>query len=33
MKLDEADRIAATTKERLNHDDVFKKVRSVIHEE
>ena len=33
MKLDEADRIAATTKERLSHDDVFKKVRSVIHEE
>ena len=32
MKLDEADRIA-TTKERLRHDDVFKKVRSVIHEE
>ncbi len=32
MKLDEADRIA-TTKERLSHDDVFKKVRSVIHEE
>ena len=29
MKLDEADRIAATTKERLSHDDVFKKVRSV----
>lgn len=25
MKLDEADRIAATTKERLSHDDVFKK--------
>ena len=33
MKLDEADRIAATTKERLSDDDVFKKVRSVIHEE
>ena len=33
MRLDEADRIAATTKERLSHDDVFKKVRSVIHEE
>lgn len=33
MKLDEADRIAATTKERLSYDDVFKKVRSVIHEE
>lgn len=33
IKLDEADRIAATTKERLSHDDVFKKVRSVIHEE
>ena len=33
MKLDEADRIAATTKERLSHDDVFKKVKSVIHEE
>ena len=32
MKLDEADRIA-TTKERLSHDEVFKKVRSVIHEE
>ena len=31
MKLDEADRIAATTKERLSHDDVFKKVRSVIY--
>lgn len=25
MKLDEADRIAATTKERLSHNDVFKK--------
>ena len=33
MKLDEADRIAATTKERLSHDDVFKKISSVIHEE
>ena len=28
MKLDEADRIA----ERLSHDDVFRNVRSVIHD-
>ena len=30
-KLDEADKIAETTEERLSHDDVFKNVRSVIH--
>lgn len=32
LKLDEADRIAETTEERLNHDDVFRNVRSVIHD-
>ena len=31
MKLDEADKIAETTEERLRHDDVFRNVRSVIH--
>lgn len=31
MKLDEADKIAETTEERLSHDDVFRSVRSVIH--
>ena len=31
MKLDEADRQAATTTKRLSHDDVFGKVRSAIH--
>ena len=31
MKLDEADKIAETTKERLSHEDVFRNVRSVIH--
>ncbi|HIR14010.1 MAG TPA: type II toxin-antitoxin system Phd/YefM family antitoxin [Candidatus Choladousia intestinavium] len=30
MKLDEADKIAETTEERLSHDDVFRNVRSVI---
>ena len=30
IKLDEADKIAETTKERLSHDDVFRNVRSVI---
>ena len=32
MKLDEADRISETTEERLSHDDVFRNVRSVIHD-
>lgn len=32
MKLDEADRMAETTDERLDHDDVFRNVRSVIHD-
>ena len=32
MKLDEADRIAETTEERLSHDDVFRNVRSAIHD-
>lgn len=32
LKLDEADRIAETTEERLSHDDVFRNVRSVIHD-
>ena len=32
MKLDEADRISATTEERLSHDDVFRNVRSVIRD-
>lgn len=31
IKLDEADKIAETTEERLSHDDVFRNVRSVIH--
>mgnify|MGYP000559124641 FL=1 len=31
MKLDEADKIAETTEERLSHDDVFRNVRRVIH--
>ena len=31
MKLDEADRQAATTTKRLSHDVVFGKVRSAIH--
>ena len=31
MKLDEADRQAAATEERLSHEGVFKNVRSVIH--
>lgn len=30
MKLDEADKIAEITEERLSHDDVFRNVRSVI---
>ena len=30
IKLDEADKIAETTKERSSHDDVFRNVRSVI---
>ena len=32
MKLDEADRISETTEEILSHDDVFRNVRSVIHD-
>ena len=31
MKLDEADKIAETTEERLSHDDLFRNVRRVIH--
>lgn len=31
VKLDEADKIAETTEERLSHDDIFQNVRSVIH--
>lgn len=32
MKLDEADRMTKITDERLDHDDVFRNVRSVIHD-
>ena len=32
IKLDEADRIAETTEERLSHDDVFRSVRSMIRD-
>jgi hypothetical protein len=31
MKLDEADRQAAVTDERLSHESVFKKARSAIY--
>ena len=31
MKLDEADRQAAATEERLSHESVFKKARSAIY--
>ena len=31
MKLNEADKIAEITEERLSHEDVFRNVRSVIH--
>ena len=31
MQLDEADKMAETTEERLSHEDVFRNVRSVIH--
>lgn len=31
MKLDEADKIAEITEERLSHEDVFRNVKSVIH--
>ena len=31
-KLDEADRQAATSKERLSHDTVFGNVRSAVHD-
>ena len=31
MKLDEADKIAEITEERLSHEDVFRNVRSVSH--
>ena len=33
MKLDEADRVAETTEERLSHENVFRNVRSVVHNE
>lgn len=32
MKLDEADTMAEATEERLGHEDVFRNVRSVIHD-
>lgn len=32
MKLDEADKMAETTDDRLGHDDVFRNVRSLIHD-
>lgn len=32
MKLDEADRMAASSEERLLHDTLFKNVRSAINE-
>ena len=32
MKLDEADRQAATLKERFSHDTVFGNVRSAVHD-
>lgn len=32
MKLDEADKMAEATEERLGHEDVFRNVRSVIHD-
>lgn len=31
MKLDEADRQAAMTEERLSHETVFSNVRSAVH--
>lgn len=31
MKLDEADRVAESTQERLYHEDVFRNIRSGIH--
>ena len=31
MKLDEADRMAESTEERLSHEDVFQRIRSGIH--
>ena len=33
VKLDEADRQAALTNERLSHEEVFKDVRSMLHAE
>lgn len=30
-KLDEADKMAESTKERLNHEDVFRNIRSIVH--
>ena len=32
MKLDEADKAAETNKERLSHEDVFRNIRSEIHD-
>lgn len=32
MKLDEADRFAKSTKERLTHDEVFSNIRSQLNE-
>ena len=32
MKLDEADKAAEITKERLSHEDVFRNIRSEIHD-
>lgn len=31
MQLDEVDKMAETTEERLSHEDVFRNVSSVIH--
>lgn len=31
MKLDAADKMADNTEERLNHDDIFKNVKGIIH--
>ena len=31
MKLDEADKMAESTPERRNHEDVFRNIRSSIH--
>lgn len=33
MELDEADRVAETTEERLSHENVFRNVKRVIYDE